>query len=167
MPVISLKGRDKYHRLKPSPSVCTFLLEHWKLAFCWLCDPHTGRERWSHTWYSVFWLTAFYECAFSLWFSCTTRTLSHVWLDRSVACEEEHLKSLAVRSLGPTELTLYYYWWNSWFKEGRYQWWCYVCLSKAFWVWGVLGSLDLLQSWIRWLDYFCSCLWTVTVVAYT
>lgn len=46
-----------------------------------------------------------------LWFSRTVHTLSHRWLDTSIASQEEHLKSLPVRGLGPTEHILYYYWW--------------------------------------------------------
>lgn len=52
---------------------------------------------------------------------CTYNSVSHVWLGTSSLSMEEHLKPLHVRSLGPAEDILYYYWWNSWFKEGRYQ----------------------------------------------
>lgn len=128
----------------------------------WLHNPHTWRESWgSHAVLYILDNNILQMCTKPLVFICSLYPDSHV-VRQPFWCED--VKALAISNSGPTDifsiatgemLVLK--------KEDTSEKAVFVNV-KALLTWVVQHGLDLVQALIRWLGYFCSSLWTPTVV---
>lgn len=133
-------------------------------------SPHRGGEPGSHTVLCVLANSILQTCTRPLFFVSPVQgqlvPLSRVWLDRPLWCKDVHLQALTVSSLGPTDVSFITNGEILGLKKQDSSKKVIFVDIKALLIWVMQDGLDLVQALIRWLGYFCSSLWTLTVVAY-